>query len=54
MNEVPSKEQILEDLKIPEVTYKLDRMGRIRPKTNIVYGQLRPILEKEKKGDKTK
>jgi len=50
---VPTKEQILKDLQIPEVAYKLDKLGRPIPKTNIVYGQLRPILEKEQSDGKT-
>lgn len=51
---VPTKEQILKDLQIPEVMYKLDKLGRPIPKTNIVYGLLRPILEKEQSDGKTK
>jgi len=50
---VPTKEQILKDLQIPEVMYKLDKLGRPIPKTNIVYGLLRPILEKEQSNGKT-
>ena len=51
---VPTREQIIRDLRIPEVTYKIDKLGRRIPKTNIEYGVLRPILEKEKRNGKTK
>ena len=51
---VPTKEQILKDLRIPEVTYKQDKLGRRIPKTNIEYGVLRPVLEQERKSGKTK
>lgn len=51
---VPTREQIIRDLRILEVTYKVDKLGRRIPKTNIEYGVLRPILEKEKRNGKTK
>jgi len=51
---VPTREQIIQDLRIREVTYKVDKLGRRIPKTNIEYGVLRPILEKEKRNGKTK
>ena len=51
---VPSRDQIIQDLRIREVTYKVDKLGRRIPKTNIEYGVLRPILEKEKRNGKTK
>lgn len=51
---VPTREQIIQDLRILEVTYKVDKLGRRIPKTNIEYGVLRPILEKEKRNGKTK
>lgn len=51
---VPTREQIIQDLRIREVTYKVDKLGRRIPKTNIEYGVLRPILKKEKRNGKTK
>ena len=50
---VPTREQIIRDLRILEVTYKVDKLGRRIPKTNIEYGVLRPILEKEQSDGKT-
>lgn len=51
---VPTKEELIRDLRILEVTYKVDKLGRRIPKTNIEYGVLRPILEQERKNGKTK
>ena len=50
----PTKEELIRDLRILEVTYKVDKLGRRIPKTNIEYGVLRPILEKEKRNGKSK
>ena len=36
---VPSKEQIVSDLRIPEVEKKYDRLGRPVEKKNINYGR---------------
>ena len=51
---VPTREEIIRDLRIPEVVYKRDKLGRFIPKTNIVYSVIKPILEKEKRNGKTK
>ena len=51
---VPTKEQILKDLELPEVVHKLDRLGRRRPNSYVVYDKLPTVSKKEKDIEKTK
>ena len=51
---VPSKDDLLKDLKIPEVGRRLDRNGRPIPKNYINYGILNPRFNKEQSDGKSK
>ena len=44
---VPTWEQLIEDLRIPEVERKLDRLGREIQKKNINYGRGSKIYYKQ-------